>query len=272
MNSGDGLTSKADFELGLGTGSMRGPKCRETVTKALSIGYRHIDTARQYDNESAIGEALTHSDVDRDSVFLATKVHSKRLQPADVRAEVRESTERLGVETLDLVYVHWPAHTYDPESTLLTLADLQDDGLIGHIGLSNFTPKLVREAEAVVPGRIFAVQAECHPYLQQRQLHDIVDDIDAWLVAHTPLAHGDVLEDPDIQAIADEYGANPAQVALAWLLHRDRIAAIPGTRGAHLRSNMEAKDLELDEEDLARIDAIDRRKRYVSYEFAPWTE
>lgn len=258
-------------KLGFGTGHLREyDVCFETVIEALEIGYRHIDTARAYRNETAIGDAVRQSDISRESVFLATKVHSKQLGYEDCIESVDASRDALGVETIDLVYVHWPAHEYDASETLAALASLQSSGVIRHIGVSNFTVELLREARNASTVPISAIQVEMHPYLQQDRLYEYANRHDIRLFAHTPLCQGDVVSDRVLSSIAKKHSVTEAQVALAWLLEKDGVGVVTGARGEHLRENYAAQSVPLDTEDVRRIDRIDRHERCVDYEFSPW--
>jgi 2,5-diketo-D-gluconate reductase B len=150
-------------ELGLGTYDVDDHEtCVESVETALNCGYRHLDTAEGYENERAVGEGLEAADVDREDVFLATKVSSENLARGDVLEHARASADRLGVETLDLLYVHWPIRAYDPEATLSALDELYDEGLIRHVGLSNFLPGQLDKALDRLEAPLFAHQVECH--------------------------------------------------------------------------------------------------------------
>jgi 2,5-diketo-D-gluconate reductase B len=263
------------FELGLGTGGLREHnRCVEAVTAALDAGYRHIDTARAYGNERAIGRAIAQSAVSRGDIFLATKVHSRALSADGVRASVTASRQALDVDTIDLAYVHWPAHTYDPRETLDALADLRARGAIRHVGVSNFTADLLEEACSVSAAPIFAVQVELHPMLQQPEVRRVATIHGIRVVAHTPLCRGDVANIPTISAIAETHGLTDSQVVLSWLASKDAVTAIPGTSGRHLAENRDAVEYRLPSRALERIDAIaasDEAWRYVDYEFAPWT-
>jgi len=270
MNAGSPVGNNGRFRLGLGTGSLReGSHCRSVVKSALKVGYRHIDTARHYENESAIGDALEQSLVPRSDVFIATKVHSTNLASKDVRKSVYKSLASLDVETIDLVYVHWPAHSYDPEETLSALSDLRSEGLIRHIGLCNVTVDVLKEARRSSTAPIFAIQVEMHPFLQQRELHAYARKHGIWVVAHTPLCQGKVLENETLSAIADSYEINEAQLTLAWLMNKERVAAVPG--GSHLNENRLALSVELCASDIRKIEGISEERRCVDYEFAPWS-
>ncbi|MDX1747903.1 MAG: aldo/keto reductase, partial [Halobacteriales archaeon] len=155
---------------GFGTWDIRGDPCTDAVESALEAGYRHIDTARMYKNESAVGAGIDRSDVDRESIYLATKVWDDSLAYEAVLHSAEESRQDLGVSTLDLLYIHWPRDTYVPEETLPAFDDLIDRGVIRDVGLSNFTPALLDEARDVLEAPIRAHQVEMHPLLPQTEL------------------------------------------------------------------------------------------------------
>jgi 2,5-diketo-D-gluconate reductase B len=183
---------------------------------------------------------------------------------------VRESLNRLGVDAVDLLYVHWPADEYDPQDTLAAFAELYDDGLIDNVGVSNFTPEQLREATAVCDAPVFANQVEMHPLLPQADLREAADELDVNLVAYSPLARGEVFDVPEIQEVAEKHDASPAQVSLAWLREKGVTAIPKATSEAHIRDNWESLGVELDADDVATIDAIDERERQVDPGFAPW--
>jgi 2,5-diketo-D-gluconate reductase B len=257
--------------LGLGTWQNTAPEeCANAVATALDLGYRHVDTAQAYDNEEHVGEGIARADLDRTNLFLATKVWIDNLAPADVRSSTEESLEKLGVDAVDLLYVHWPAGEYDPEATLGAFDDLYDDGLIDRIGISNFEPAQVTEAVETADAPIFANQIECHPLLPQAELRAHCADHGVEVVAYSPLARGEVFDVPEIRAVAEKHGVSEAQVSLAWLREKG-VAAIPKATGEdHVRDNWASRTLDLDAEDVAKIDGIDRRERMVDPDFAPW--
>ncbi|MFW5924115.1 MAG: aldo/keto reductase [archaeon] len=257
--------------LGLGTWQNTDREtCATTVEMALEMGYRHVDTAQGYDNERYVGEGIAAAAVDREDVFLATKVWIDNLAHDDVLASTRESLENLGVDALDLLYVHWPAGEYDPEPTLTAFQELYDDGQIERIGVSNFEPRHLDRAAEILDAPIAANQVEFHPLLQQEALRKYLADAGIDLVAFSPLARGEVFDVPEIQRIAEKHGVSEAQVSLAWIREKDGIAIPKATGEAHLRDNWESLTLELDDEDVSTIDGIDRESRQVDPGFGPW--
>jgi 2,5-diketo-D-gluconate reductase B len=257
--------------LGLGTWQNDDPDpCAESVRTALEMGYRHIDTAQAYGNEEAVGRGLADADVPREDVFLATKVWIDSLGRDDVIRTTEESLERLGVESLDLLYVHWPAGQYDAAETLPAFQQLVDDGLVDRIGVSNFEPRHLEEARDVLGDAPFANQVELHPLLPQADLREYAAGRDLELVAYSPLARGEVFDVPEMQTVADKHGVSEAQVSLAWLREQGVTAIPKATSQAHIEDNVESLGVDLDDEDVATIDAIDAREREVDPDFAPW--
>ena len=256
--------------LGLGTWENDDPaQCTESVANALDAGYRHVDTAQIYGNEAAVGEGIAKSDVDRDDIFLASKVWIDELAPADVASSTRESLDKLGVDAVDLMYVHWPAGEYEPEETLPAFAELRDDGLVDRIGVSNFEPHHLDAATDALGEAPFANQVEMHPLLRQEELREYADANDVELVAYSPLARGEILDDPAIVDIAEKHGVSAAQVSLAWL-REEGVTAIPKATGIdHIRDNLASVDLTLDDEDVERIDSLGRTDRQLNPDFGP---
>jgi len=275
--------------LGFGTYENDDPEqCAESVRTALDAGYRHVDTAQSYGNESAVGDGIAASDVDSegrspsssrtqsgdgDDVFVATKLATENLAYEDAVETARESAERLGVDTIDLLYVHWPINSYDPEGTIEALNDLYEDGVIDAVGLSNFRIDQLDDALDRLEPRLAAHQVECHPMLPQDDLRSHAVDHDYALVAYCPIARNQVADVETIQEIAEKHDATPAQVSLAWLLAKQNVVAIPKATGeSHIRENWDARKLDLDDEDVAAIDAIDERHRIVDFDAAPWNQ
>jgi diketogulonate reductase-like aldo/keto reductase len=259
--------------LGLGTYEQTDPEvCAASVETALNLGYRHVDTAQGYENEQAVGEGIGRADVDREDVFLATKLLTENLGYDDVIETTEASMERLGVDRLDLLYVHWPLNTYDPAETLPALDELRDRGLIDHVGLSNFLPRQLEEARDRLESPIFAHQVECHPLFQQEELRAFAREDDHWLVAYSPLGKAEIFDHPVIAEVAEEHDATPAQVCLAWLLSKPEVAPIPKATGDHIAQNYGALDVTLDDDAIARIDAIEAEERKVDFEQAPWNQ
>ena len=258
--------------IGFGTYLLDAPDpARTAVRHAVETGYRHIDTAQEYGNEAAVAAGIADADVDAAEITIATKLRTDNLTPERVRASAEASAERLDVDTIDLLYVHWPLDTYDPARTLPALDALVDDGLVAQIGLSNFRPDQLRTARERLAHPIAAHQVERHPLLPQAELLAIARTWGHTLVAYTPLARNEVAAVPAIAAAADAAGVTPAQLALAWAIHTEGVVPIPkATRPAHITENFAATTLTLAAETLAAVDAVSTERRIVDFPAAPW--
>ena len=261
--------------VGLGTYSASNrEQWTEHVRRALEMGYRHVDTAQAYGNERYVGEGIARADVPREEVFLATKTaHPDHPVPEreDVLSAVEGCLDRLGTDYVDLLYVHWPADPYDPETTLGAFDELRDAGKVRHVGVSNFEPDQLDRAREVLDAPLVADQVEMHPLCRQEHLLEYAREHDLRLVAYCPVARNEVADVPEVVEVAEKHDATPAQVSLAWLLSKENVAVIPKAADErHRRENLAAADLALDPEDVARIDGIDRERRIIDREYAPW--
>lgn len=257
--------------VGLGSPTNDYERCVEIVRTAIELGYRHLDTAQAYGTEAAFGEAIEMADVDREDLLVATKLWGDDLASEAVHTKIGDSLDRLGVETIDLLYVHWPSGDYDPVDTLSAFQELYEQNIIHGIGVSNFIPDQLETARAVLDVPIAAHQFECHPLWPQSELRRETVKHGSWIVAYCPVARGAVESHPVITEIADDHDISPAQVSLAWLLEQDRVIPIPSTTDpAHLRENHDAETIELSESAIDRLNAIGPEKRVVDPERAPW--
>lgn len=255
-------------KLGFGTWQLTGDACAESVQDALELGYRHIDTAQMYENEQQVGRGIAASGIARDDIFLTTKVWWDNLDHDRCIASTEASLSRLGTDYVDLLLIHWPSPDVPLAESLDAMQELQRDGKARHLGVSNFTPELLEEAVRRAP--VVCNQVEYHPFLGQDDVLSAVRENGMMLTAYSPLAQGEVNDDPVLAEIASNHGATPAQVALRWLTRQDRVAAIPKAASAeHRRANLASLDLELDSDEMRRVSDLDRGRRLVDPEFAP---
>ncbi|WP_199268291.1 aldo/keto reductase [Halorhabdus sp. CUG00001] len=242
--------------VGLGTMGIDDPA---TIETAIELGYRHLDTAQIYDNESIVGEGIERSALDRDALFVATKVWIDKLGPESIEESTAASLDRLGLANVDLLSVHRPRGDYDPETTLPAFDDLRARGVIEHVGVSNFTVEQLETAREYLAAPIFANQVEYHPLYQPTAALADAQAHDYYLVAYSPLANGRANDIPEVVEIADKHDVTPQAVCLAWLTAKDNLVTIPkASRETHLRANREAPDLTLDPADHETIDSIQR--------------
>lgn len=258
--------------LGLGTFRLKEQQVIDSVSNGLELGYRHIDTAQIYGNETDVGLAIAESGVPRDELFVTTKVWTENLTAARLIPSLEESLAKLRLERLDLALIHWPspADAIPVAEYMGALAEARARGLTRQIGISNFTLSHMQQAiDAVGKEAIATNQVEIHPFLQNRKVVEFARSQGIHLTAYMPLAYGKVMHDPVIRGIATAHDATPAQVALAWLLQQG-FAVIPSsTRRENLASNLRAQELVLTETEMAAIATLDRGERLAAPDFAP---
>ena len=241
--------------LGLGTWRLSGEECRRTVERALALGYRHIDTAQMYRNEDEVGKGMQRSAVNREEDFLTTKVWPSDFSYGRVIETTRGSLKRLRTDRVDLLLMHWPSRGVPLEETLGAMRELQEEGSVRHIGVSNFPPSMVEDAAR--HAGIFCNQVEYHPHEAQDELLEQAREMDYLLTAYRPLSKGAILNDETLQEIGDAHGKTPAQVALRWLIQQEKVAAIPKAASEdHLRSNFDVFDFKLSREEMERISGL----------------
>ena len=253
--------------IGLGTFRTTPDEARDLVRRAVEVGYRHIDTALAYKNESGVGQGVRDSSVPRSEIFVTTKFPHTLAGPGDVVDAAWASIRELGLDYVDLLLMHWPNGEVPVEETFEALAPLVADGVVRAVGLSNAPAVLVRRALTVTP--LATVQVEHHPYLPQDTLHELVTAEGMTLTAYAPFAEGRVFADPVLTAIGAKYGKSAGQVTLRWLLRKPRTVVIPKTATPdRLVLNLDLGDFDLDPEDVQRIDALGAgRQRFFD---PPW--
>jgi 2,5-diketo-D-gluconate reductase B len=252
--------------LGFGTWEILGGDCEDAVGDALEIGYRHIDTAQAYGNEAEVGKALAASAIPRNELWITTKLW--REDYGRVRDSAQESLEKLQIDRIDLLLMHWPNPEFPLDATLDALAGLRDEGLIKHLGVSNFPAGMLRDALAIAP--IFADQVEFHPFLGQDALVALAAERDFMVTAYSPLARGKVPRDEALRAIGEAHGKTAGQVALRWLLDKPNVSTIPKASSHERRvENFEVFDFELSDDERAQIDALPKDERVIDPGFAP---
>jgi 2,5-diketo-D-gluconate reductase A len=248
-------------QLGFGVFKVPPEETEQTVLTAFEVGYRHIDTAQMYGNEAGVGAAIKASGIDRDELFITSKLNNANHRPDDVRRTFEESLQRLGLDRLDLFLIHWPLPTrYDGDfvSTWRAMAELTEDGRLTSAGVSNFEPdhlaRIVDET-GVVP---VVNQIEVHPYLTNEAARAASLERGVKVEAWSPIARGNVLDDPVITEIAEQHGKTPSQVTLRWHVERGDIVFPKSMRRQRMEENFAIFDFSLSEDEVARISALDK--------------
>src|SRR5262245_18297632 len=256
--------------IGFGTSQINGRACTEIVKAALSLGYRHIDTAQAYGNEDAVGRALAQSTVKREEIFLTTKVWRASLDAKGVKRSTAESLDRLSTDYVDLLLVHWPNDSIPMGETLAAFAELKAAGKTRHIGVSNYTMRHLKEAVETHKADLFCNQLEYHPNLNQDALLGALRGYRMALVAYSPLGRGRLVKNPVLAAIGKKHGKTASQVALNWLVEQDGVAAIPkASSEAHCRANLDVFDFELSADERVEIAKLSENARLSAPSWGP---
>jgi diketogulonate reductase-like aldo/keto reductase len=248
--------------LGLGTATLMGESGARCIAAALGSGYRLIDTAARYGNEEAVGEGLRASGVPRSQVTLVTKVYWTDLAEGDFQRSAEQSLKRLGVDRIDLLLIHWPNPKIPLKETVSALNDVKSHGLASHIGVANFTTKLIAEAVQLSAAPLAVNQIEYHPYIDQSKLLEVCRKHGIAMMAYSPLRQagpGSPLEDPVVVRIAAAKGVTPAQAVLRWHLQQGDIIALPRSSNLErIRQNADIDGFDLSADDMAAISALKR--------------
>jgi 2,5-diketo-D-gluconate reductase A len=251
-------------QLGFGVFKIDPAETAEAVGRALDVGYRHIDTAQQYYNEKEVGEAIRASGVDRDEVFVTSKLSNGAHAPDDARTAFDGTLKALDLDYVDLFLIHWPLPTLyggDFVSTWRVMEEFYQSGRARSIGVSNFQVPHLRRLAAeteVVPA---VNQIEVHPYLTNEEVREYGAEHGILTEAWSPIARGRVVGDPTISAIAERVGRTPAQVTLRWHIQRGDIVFPKSTNPSRIAENFQLFDFELTDDDTAAISALDRGER-----------
>lgn len=245
--------------MGIGTFLLTPDEAEASVLSALACGYRLIDTANAYVNEKAVGRAMKKSGVDRKDIFLETKLWPAFYEQADA---VDKTLQRLGTDYIDLLLIHQPAGNYIAGYQLMEKA--YKEGKVKAIGLSNFTPEQIREIMDICEVKPAVLQTEVHPYSQEKELKAFLSDEGIVIQAWYPLGHGDkaLIQEPLFAQLGQKYGKSSAQIILRWHIQDGNIV-IPGSKDPdHIKANLDLFDFTLTDDEMAKIAAMDQRKRY----------
>lgn len=246
---------------GIGTFLLTPDEAETSVLSALQCGYRLIDTANAYVNEKAVGRAMRKSGISRDEIFLETKLWPSFYEQEDA---VEKTLQRLGTDYIDLLLIHQPAGNYVAGYRLMEKA--YKEGKVRAIGLSNFTPEQVQEILDICEVKPAVLQTEVHPYSQEKELKAFLDKEGIVIQAWYPLGHGDkaLIQEPLFTKFGKKYGKSNAQIILRWHIQAGNIV-IPGSKNpAHIKDNLNLFDFALTDDEMAKITALDKQKRYYT--------
>ncbi|CAH1669429.1 MULTISPECIES: aldo/keto reductase [unclassified Chelatococcus] len=245
--------------LGLGTWQSRNDEAAAAVEAALQNGYRHLDTAIAYDNEEAVGEGLRSAGVPREGIFITSKVPPEQIGSGALERAAEASLKRLKLDYLDLILIHWPNPSIPLKESMRALNAAKREGLVRHIGVSNFPVALIEEAVHHSAEPLATNQCEYHPRLDQSAVLAACRRHGIAFTSYAPLGRTKILSDPVIAAIAERTERTPAQVVLRWHIQQPDVVAIPKSQSPdRIVENSRIFDFALDDDDMAAISALAR--------------
>ncbi|EMN02661.1 aldo/keto reductase [Leptospira noguchii] len=247
--------------LGLGVWKTKsGKECKEAVLNALEAGYRHIDTARIYDNEEDVGQAIRESGIPRKEIFITTKLWNADQGPDKTRKALENSLDKLGIDFVDLYLIHFPVTSKRMDSWK-ELEKVYHDKLCKAIGVSNYTiahlTELLKDSQ-ITPA---VNQVEFHPFLNQIHLLEYCKKHKIQLEAYSPLAHGQKIEDPTISKIAQKYGKTPAQILIRWAIEQKIVVIPKSIKKERIIENSKVFDFAISQEDMKILNSLDENFR-----------
>jgi diketogulonate reductase-like aldo/keto reductase len=249
-------------QLGFGVFQVPPEDTFEVVTDAIEVGYRHIDTAKAYGNEAQVGQAIKASGLDRSEFYVTTKCFNSDHGYDQAKNAFKTSLDRLELDYIDLYLIHWPVPAKDKYvETWKAFIELEQEPNLRSIGVSNFQADHLRriiDETGVTP---VVNQIELHPYLQQAELRGVHAERNIVTEAWSPLAQGEVLDDAELKAIADDHGVTPGQVVLRWHIQLGNVVFPKSVTPERIEENFDIFGFELSEEEMRRIEALDKNER-----------
>lgn len=259
------------YQRAFGTYPLRGEACEKAVAHALEAGYRAFDTAQMYGNEAEVGRSLAQGGVPRPELCITTKVGVENFAEDRFLASVERSLEDLRIDHVDVLLLHWPPAGGDVAPSLRLLQQAQDKGLARHVGVSNYTSHMMREAHRIVDVPLVTNQVEFHPLLNQDILLQAAAETGIPLSSYCSVARGKVFEQPLFAEIGAAYDKSAAQIVLRWILQKGVSLNTMSTKPENIRANFDIMDFSLSSVDMARIDALTHTNhRIVGRDLVPW--
>ena len=259
--------------IGLGTWELNGQECIRVVREALELEYRHIDTAAMYENESEVGQGIIDSGIDREDLFLTTKINTigwtasqnrkTVIRNENIIDEFNQSLSDLKTDYVDLLLIHWPAFGTSLGDMLEVMYGIKESHKAKAIGVANFNSNLLSECERLGYEDIFCDQVEYHPFLSQEILLKKMKEMNVIPVAYCPICRGDVAKDSVIIELSEKYNKTPAQVTLRWIVQQQAVAIPKTAKLERLKENIDIYDFEIDTKDMTRIHSLARNQRLV---------
>lgn len=267
----NGIYFKRNYHCGFGTWPLTGKECHAALLTAAEVGYRAFDTAQMYQNEEDTGAALKETGIDRDELFITTKVDLANYSSDRFLSSVEGSLRDLQTDFIDVLLLHWPPADFNIKPALELLVSAHERGYARHIGISNFTAQMMRDAKAFVQLPLAVNQVEFHPLLNQSILLAAAQETEIPLSAYCSVARGEVFKYPLLEQIGTDYGKTSAQVTQKWILQKGVSVNTMSTNPVNIRANLELDDFELSAAHMAQIDELNQQNyRIVNKTLVPF--
>lgn len=241
--------------LGFGTWQLEDGTARQATRDAIEVGYRHIDGAAIYKNEEDVGAGIRDSGIDRSDLFVTTKIWNDDIKAGRHHQAMDESLERLGLDEVDLILLHWPINDMPIADQVGPLAEIKRQGKARLIGVSNYNQEQLLAATTQCDEPLAAIQCEYHPMLDQDPILKAARGFDMLFTSYCPIGQGkDLLQNPALERLGETYGKTPAQIVLRWHLQQANVAPIPKSSSrAHMEENFAIFDFELAQTDMKTV-------------------
>lgn len=244
------------YQRGFGTFPLKGEELHNAVLTAAKVGYRAFDTAQMYENEADTGTALKATGIAREDLCITTKVNMSNFSEAAFLPSVEESLKKLQIDQTDVLLLHWPTPGFDIKLSLQLLQQAYDRGLARHIGVSNYTAQMMRDAKSIVDAPLVTNQVEFHPLLNQDTLLAAATETGIPLSSYCSVARGEVFKHAIFGEIGACYGKSAAQIALRWIIQKGVSINTMSTKPGNIAANFDIMDFTLSSIDMDRIDAM----------------
>lgn len=262
---------KKTYQRAFGTFPLKGEEAKTAITTAAEVGYRAFDTAQMYENEAETGETLKATGIPREELCITTKVHPENFEESRFLSSVEKSLEKLKVDYVDVLLLHWPPIDGDVALSLRLLQNTLERGLTRNIGVSNYTVAMMREAVKIIDAPIVTNQVEFHPLLNQDKLLAGANETGIPLSSYCSVARGEVFKHPEFVEIGKGYDKSAGQVVLRWIIQKGVSVNTMSTKSANIKANFDIMDFTLSHVDMARIEKLTRTSyRIVGSDLVPW--
>lgn len=259
------------YQRGFGTYPLKGGPLKTAIREAITVGYRAFDTAQMYGNEAETGEALAESGVDRSEFCITTKVHPDNYSEERFLHSIEVSLKALRVDQVDVLMLHWPAIGGENAQSLRLLQKAFHIGLARNIGISNYTARMMRDAQSIIEAPLVTNQVEFHPLIDQSRLLDAAEETKIPLSSYCSVARGEVFKHAVFAEVGARYGKTAAQAVLRWIFQKGVSMNTMSTKPENIRANFEIVDFVLSPEDMKRIGAMNATNyRILKAGMLPW--